>query len=66
MTEVTAKYKLFLAVGMVVTGTLNTISTKERFPAFLLADNWERPTWKHHFQVGNQVIYLETFKKYAK
>jgi len=31
MTEVTAKYKLFLAVGMVVTGTLNTISTKERF-----------------------------------
>ena len=39
MTEVTAKYKLFLAVGMVVTGTLNTISTKERFQfaAFSLA-----------------------------
>lgn len=28
MSEVTAKYKLFLAVGMVITGTLNTISTK--------------------------------------
>ena len=40
MTEVTAKYKLFLAVGMVVTGTLNTISTKERFQFDVRSSHW--------------------------
>ena len=42
MTEVTAKYKLFLAVGMVVTGTLNTISTKERFQFNFLHSDWSK------------------------
>ena len=56
MTEVTAKYKLFLAVGMVVTGTLNTISTKERFQFIFLHSDWSKigrahlevspPSWK--------------------
>ena len=64
MTEVTAKYKLFLAVGMVVTGTLNTISTKERFQfaAFLLANNGAFSSWTYtriYRQLGNRISHLE-------
>ena len=63
MTEVTAKYKLFLAVGMVVTGTLNTISTKERFQfnfCILIGQELGTVTLKYHRLVGNKINHLET------
>ena len=61
MTEVTAKYKLFLAVGMVVTGTLNTISTKERFQF----DDWHFHWLKMACDpLRNITFKLETLKTY--
>ena len=57
MTEVTAKYKLFLAVGMVVTGTLNTISTKERFQFDARYFHW-LIIWSG--RLGNIIFKLET------
>ena len=63
MTEVTAKYKLFLAVGMVVTGTLNTISTKERFQFDVRSSHWLKmgsgpvekclSSWEPNYLLGN-------------
>ena len=67
MTEVTAKYKLFLAVGMVVTGTLNTISTKERFQFdaryFHWLIIWSGPLGNITFKLETK---LETFKLETK
>ena len=75
MTEVTAKYKLFLAVGMAVTGTLNTISTKERFQFNFLHSDWSKigcshleispPSWKQNKSLGN-ITNPWSFSAYSK